>query len=43
MLIDGKINISLEKHSSVILKVESGDFDLLRKSISEIQHSQNFD
>ena len=41
-LIDGKINITLEKHSSVILKVESGDFDLLRKSISDLEHSKNF-
>ena len=41
-LIDGKINISLEKHSSVILKVESGDFDLLRTSISDLEHSKNF-
>ena len=37
----GKLNINLQKRSSIILKIEGGDFDVLRKSLHNKSYTKN--
>lgn len=42
-LTKGKLNINLKKRSSIILKVEGGDFDVLRKSLHYKSQTKNLE